>query len=77
MPSERVQRRIDELLDQAEAAMATRDWQVVAESAEMVLAVDPDNSDAESFLAMVARTGVTVADSVADEPILPSNVPIQ
>ena len=46
MPSERIQRRIDALLDEAEAAMSAGDWSAVAEKARAVLAMDPDNEDA-------------------------------
>ena len=46
MPSERVQRRIDELLDQADAAMAARDWSTVAESTRMVLSADAGDDHA-------------------------------
>ncbi|MCH8236188.1 MAG: hypothetical protein IIC29_08705, partial [Chloroflexi bacterium] len=63
MPSERVQRRIDELLDQAEAAMAARDWDVVAESARMALVADPENDDAKMFISMVEETEVSTDPS--------------
>ena len=33
MPSERIQRRIDTLLDEAEAAAGRRDWTAVSERA--------------------------------------------
>ena len=54
MTSERVQRRIDGLLDQAEEAVVARDWSAVDEIAQSVLAVDPENGDAVAFLAMAA-----------------------
>ncbi|MCH8230672.1 MAG: serine/threonine-protein kinase PknK, partial [Chloroflexi bacterium] len=62
MPSERVQRRIDRLLDEAEAAADNGDWQAVRDSAQRVLAVDHDNRDAHSFIAMAGK-GATEADS--------------
>ncbi len=46
MPSERVQRRIDALLDQAEAALDELNWPRVKEAAGSVLVVDPENEDA-------------------------------
>ena len=52
MPSERVQRRVDRLLDQAEEAVEALDWSRVREVAGSILVVDPDNDDARSFLAM-------------------------
>ena len=54
MPSERMQRRIDALLDEADAAVTEGDWVAVAEKARAVLAIDPTNDDAGSFLAMAA-----------------------
>ncbi|MCH7735755.1 MAG: serine/threonine protein kinase, partial [Chloroflexi bacterium] len=55
MPSERVQRRIDRLLDQAEDAADNRDWTAVSESARMVLDVEPENDDALTFLSMIQQ----------------------
>ncbi|MCI0835711.1 MAG: serine/threonine-protein kinase PknK, partial [Chloroflexi bacterium] len=55
MPSERVQRRIDQLLDQAEDAVAAMDWERVREASESVLVVDRGNEDATSFLAMAVH----------------------
>ena len=50
MPSERVKRRIDRFLDQAEEAAETFDWVTVAEAARAVLRVDPGNADALDFI---------------------------
>jgi hypothetical protein len=50
MPSERIQRRIDTFLDQAEAAADARDWPAVAETARAVMAMDPENEDASALL---------------------------
>jgi tetratricopeptide (TPR) repeat protein len=46
MTSERVQRRIDRLLDQAEEAADQREWGSVLASIAAVLEADPDNQDA-------------------------------
>ncbi|MCH7734753.1 MAG: serine/threonine protein kinase, partial [Chloroflexi bacterium] len=54
MPSERMQRRINRLLDQAEEAADARDWEVTAQSVRMVLRLDPGNQDALSFSEMLA-----------------------
>jgi tetratricopeptide (TPR) repeat protein len=51
MASERVQRQIDRLLDEAEAAFDASDWATVAERARKVLLLDEDNEDAATFLA--------------------------
>ena len=64
MPSERIQRRIDALLDQAEEVIAARDWAAAAEAARAVLSIDEANEDAGAFLKMAeANLGTPVADS--------------
>ena len=55
MASERFQRRIDRLLDEADEAIARYDWEAVRQAAQAVLAIDPDNSDGQTFLATVER----------------------
>ncbi len=50
MASERVQRRVDRLLDQIEEAIEQRDWSHVRELAQDVIALDRDNDDAQAFL---------------------------
>ena len=57
MPSERVQRRIDSLLDDAEQAIAGNDWEVVLERVRSVLALEPDNADAVFYRDAAARAG--------------------
>ena len=52
MASERVQRRIDRLLDQVEEAIDQLDWETVLARSQAVLALDPDNADAVNFLAV-------------------------
>ena len=49
MASERIQRRIERLLDQLEEAADRRDWEVVRQFAADILAVDPDNADARTY----------------------------
>ncbi len=55
MASERVQRQIDRLLDEAEQAFVSRDWDTVRRCAQDVLAFDPDNPDATGLLAGAER----------------------
>ena len=55
MASERIQRRIDILLDEADQAVAQTDWTVVRDRAQNVLALDPNNGDAITFLAAADR----------------------
>ncbi len=49
MASERIQRRIDLLLDEADQALADGDWPVVRDRSSKVLALEPDNADAATF----------------------------
>ena len=51
MASERVQRQIDRLLDEIEQASESEDWETVRNRARRVLAFDPENADAQVFLA--------------------------
>src|SRR5687767_2006398 len=74
MPSERIQRQIDRLLDAAESALEQNDWTALRTQATAVLAVDPDNADALSYLAAAERaldagTGTQPAGSGPDESV--------
>ena len=53
--SDRIQRRIEILLDEADEAVADSDWAAVRDRAQNVLRLDPENSDALSFLAAAER----------------------
>src|SRR5438067_7668007 len=55
MPSDRIQRRIDALLDEADQAIGQEDWEVVRKNMRAVLTLDPANVDAESYLAAAER----------------------
>jgi len=76
MPSERVQRRIDRLLDDAEEAADRHDWDAVAEYARTALSADPANEDALTFqgVADAARTAESPA-SAPDPTAAPSPLP--
>ncbi len=50
MASDRIQRRIERLLDEADEAVARYDWQAVRQAAQAVLALDSENPDALTFL---------------------------
>ncbi len=56
MASDRIQRRIDRLLDQAEEAADESNWQRVRELSQNILAFDPENTDALGFLAAAERS---------------------
>lgn len=57
MVSERIQRRIEALLDEADQAVTTQDWLRAAGAARAVLAIDEGNSDAADYLKMAAANG--------------------
>jgi len=80
MASERVQRRIERLLDQAEEAMDRLDWESVRDVAKVVLGLDPENSDALVFLASVEQvledeTPVPPAQAATPTPTPPPAQP--
>ncbi len=64
MASERTQRQIDRLLDQAEEAITIEDWHTVASRARAVLALAPENSDGLNYLAAADRA-LTTSGSIA------------
>ena len=69
MPTERVQRRIDSLLDEADAAIADRDWELVRARCEAVLALDPGNGDANAYLEAADRSaGTPTAPAATQTP---------
>ena len=52
MASDRLQRQIERLLDEADLAITQEAWSTVASRARAVLRIDPENSDALSYLAV-------------------------
>ena len=68
MASERLQRQIDRLLDQAEQAIAQRDWAAVQERAEDVAAIDHDNQEGQTFLAAARRALGSPLPAVSSPP---------
>ena len=55
MPSERIQRRVEALLDQVDEAAQALDWPRVRELCDGVLRLDPENEDARAFLGAAER----------------------
>ena len=53
MTGNRLQRRLEHLLEEAEEAITQLDWAVVQARAQAVLAIDPENGDGLGFLAPV------------------------
>ena len=70
MASERLQRQIERLLDEADEAISQEDWSTVASRARAVLRIDPGNGDALSYLA-VAERDTDNPQSTQDNPAPP------
>ena len=64
MSSERIQRRIEHLLDQAKAAADRNDREASRQFAEDVLALDPRNDDARTYLISDRQLGI---DNLLDQ----------
>ena len=69
MPSERVQRQMDRLLDETEEAISSQDWTLAAEHTLSVLMLDPGNQDALSYLTAAERDSGTPAQPAS--PVQP------
>ncbi len=72
MQSDRIQQRINTFLDEADEAAARSDWARVRDRAQNVLAFDPENSEALSYIAAADRAGIAasrfrVADGVGQD----------
>ena len=66
--SESIQRQIDRLPNEAEAALARLDRTRVSERANAILALDSGNGDARALLGAAARSGVGVAATAPSPP---------
>jgi uncharacterized membrane protein YhaH (DUF805 family) len=75
MLSDRVQRQIDRLLDQAEKAIALRQWEDLRATCEVVLNLDPENSDATQYLALADKSLATDVASDSSDIVEPSEDP--
>ena len=74
MASERVQGRIDRLLDQVEEAIEQRDWGHVPEFAQDVIALDRDNSDARAFLEAAEQRLSAPGPACLDEDVQSTSI---
>ena len=71
MPTERIQRRIDGLLDEAEEAANHKDWPSVRMLATEVLGLDAANEDAPALLSAAERVSALDVGTPG-----PSNLPL-
>ncbi len=75
MASDRLQRRIERLLDQIEQEADQQNWQVVFDLADEVIGLAPDNGDAQAFLAAAERR-LSSTQSPRPEESGPSESPL-
>ena len=78
MASERLQRQIERLLDEAEEAISRFDWDALLQRAQAALAMDPENTDALAFLATAERAlAIWSPASTTESPPSPTSSPDQ
>ena len=77
MPSERIQRQIERLLDEADDAASRLDWDTVRTRAKAALGFDAENADAGEYL-QVAERNLAAPDAPpagASAPLLSPGTP--
>ncbi|MFB3120389.1 MAG: hypothetical protein ACE1Y2_07665, partial [Stenotrophomonas maltophilia] len=72
MASERIQGHIDRLLGEVDEAMMQLNWEQVRDRSQAVLALDPNNQDALTFLAAAERALGGSTPSTANDPTTPT-----
>src|SRR5437867_3469086 len=53
--SDRLQRQLDRFLDECEAALGAHQWVAARDAALAALGIEPENTDAQGFLAAAQR----------------------
>ena len=75
MAKERIHRQVDRLLDEIESLTAERNWGLVRELAEDVLALHPANDSAQGFLAAARRRlGRDISSDVKAPPAVTPDI---
>ena len=77
MASDRLQRQIARLLDEADQAITQEDWAIVSSRARSVLAIDPESTEGLAYLAAAERAigaGLRSADESTDST--PPSTPV-
>ena len=77
MATERIQRRIERLLDQIEEAMDRLDWASVRDHAQALLRLNPENIDALTYLAAADREPVDSDPPAAQSTTRSTSAPTQ
>ncbi len=78
MVGERIQRRIDALLDEADEAVSADDWKTVRQRANAALSFDAENEDAQAYLDAAAKNldskpaAPDAKESLPTPPVAPS-----
>jgi len=72
MPSERIQRQIDRLLDEADEAARALNWETVRARARAALGFDAENPDAQEYLEAADRNLVDAPATTASAPSAPA-----
>ena len=72
MTSDRIKRRIESLLDEADQAVSRSDWGTAKDRASNVLAFDPANAEAEAFLAAAERALSGQTATTPPVPVIPA-----
>src|SRR5487761_1551632 len=75
MPSERIQRQIDRLLDEADEAAVCLEWAMVRDRALAALRFDPGNADAQAYLTAAGQYSAGVGDAEVQAASLPNAEP--
>ena len=70
MATERLRKRIEHLLDEAEDAISHHDWDVVRDHAQSVLALDPGNLDGTALIEAAERA----VGSLDDPTVTPTSL---
>jgi len=73
MLSDRVQRHIDRLLDEADEAIALQQWEDLRATCETLLSLDPDNADAARYMKLANDSLAT--GSVSNTPVVEDHIP--
>ncbi len=71
MVSERIQRQIDRLLDEAEQSFIQRDWATLLDRAQDVLLLAPDSQDALAFQEAAQRALGSISSNLTDQEAQP------
>ena len=76
MASDRIQRRIERLLDQIEHEADQRNWQLVLDLSQEVLRFAPDNADAQTFIDVAENTLSYTAGQEGPKTSSPRRAPL-